>query len=246
MKLQVLAFAAHPDDTELNCAGTLIKLIQQGNKVGVIDLTQGEMGTRGNPTLRLQEAKNAAQLIGLHSRENLKLADTYLENTRENQLKIIEQVRRFQPDICFITSPQDRHPDHGKAATLLVDALFYSGLTKIETVWNSKKQAPWRPFHVFHYMQDSAFTPNIIFDISSSQELKEKAIRAFSSQFVADGDTKEPQTYISGSEFFESVRARARVLGHQIGVEYGEGFLYRGSAIPLMNMDGFLNHKPQK
>lgn len=246
MKLQVLAFAAHPDDTELNCAGTLIKLIQQGNKVGVVDLTQGEMGTRGTPALRLQEAQIAAEIIGLDSRVNLKLADTFLDNTRENQMKIIEQIRRFQPDICFITSPEDRHPDHGKATKLLVDALFYSGLSKIATTWEEKKQSPWRPFHVFHYMQDTAFAPDLIFDISSTQGLKEKAIRAFSSQILADGDTKEPQTYISGSSFFESVRARARVLGHQIGVEYGEGFLYRGAAIPLMNMDGFLQHKPQK
>lgn len=243
MKLDVLAFAAHPDDTELSCAGTLAKLVQQGLKVGVVDLTQGEMGTRGTPELRLQEAKQAAEIIGLTIRENLGLPDTGLENTRAHQLKIVEQVRRFKPDICFITAPDDRHPDHGKATRLLTDALFYSGLRKIETFWEGESQAVWRPYHVFHYMQDTPFAPDVVFDITETQSVKEKAILAFSSQFAAEGDEKEPQTYISSNRFFEVIRARAKFLGHQIGVDYGEGFKYVGGPVPLLNLDGFLGHK---
>jgi len=246
MKLDVLALAAHPDDTELNCAGTLAVLVQQGKKVGVVDLTQGEMGTRGTAELRLIEAENAADILGLAVRENLKLKDTFLENTREHQLEIIKYIRYYRPEVCFITAPQDRHPDHGKAHNLLKDALFYSGLRKIETEWNGQKQEAWRPVHVFAYMQDSPFEPDTIFDISSTQEVKEKAILAFSSQFNADKDTKEPQTYISGSDFFEAIRSRARVLGHRIGVEYGEGFLYLNGPIPMKSLDSYLEFKPKR
>jgi N-acetylglucosamine malate deacetylase 1 len=246
MKLDVLALAAHPDDTELNCAGTLAALVKQGKKVGVVDLTQGEMGTRGTAELRLLEAKHAAELLGLAVRENIGLKDTFLENTREHQLAIIRYVRHFRPDVCFITAPKDRHPDHGKAHDLLKDALFYSGLRKIETEWNGEKQEAWRPFHVFAYMQDSPFEPDIVFDISTTQSLKEDAIRAFSSQFVADSDTKEPQTYISGVDFFEAIRARARVLGHRIGVQFGEGFLYLNGPSPVKNLDSYLDFKPKR
>ncbi|TNE72516.1 bacillithiol biosynthesis deacetylase BshB1 [bacterium] len=243
MKLDVLAFAAHPDDTELSCAGTLAKLVKQGLKVGVVDLTQGEMGTRGTPELRLMEAQKAAEIIGLSVRDNLKMPDTILDNTRAYQLKIIEQIRLYKPDICFITAPEDRHPDHGKATRLLIDSLFYSGLRKIETTWNDVPQDVWRPHHVFHYMQDTPFNPDVVFDITETQSIKEEAILAFSSQFAADGDKKEPQTYISSNRFFEVIRARAKFLGHQIGADFGEGFKYVGGPLPLSSFDSFLNHK---
>ena len=246
MKLDVLAFGAHPDDTELNCTGTLLELVKQGKLVGVVDLTKGEMGTRGTPELRMVEAGKASDIIGLTIRKNVGLADTLLENTRENQAKIIPFIRAFKPDICIITAPNDRHPDHGKAHQLLKDALFYSGLTKIETYWNGEKQQQWRPFHTFAYIQDTLLEPDVIFDISASQAKKEEAILAFGSQVMVSSDSKEPQTYISGADFFESVRAKARVMGHRIGVEYGEGFLYLNGPMPLKNMDLFLHHKPKR
>lgn len=244
MKLDILAFGAHPDDTELNCTGLLLESVKQGKRVGVVDLTKGEMGTRGNPELRMLEAQKAAEIIGLAVRENVGLADTLLENTRENQVKIITYVRRYKPDSCIITAPTDRHPDHGKAHQLLKDALFYSGLRKIETFWEGEKQEPWRPFHTFAYIQDTLLEPDVIVDISVSQAKKEEAILAFGSQIMAEKDQSEPQTYISGSVFFESVRAKARLMGHRIGVEYGEGYLYLNGPMPLKDLSSFEQFKP--
>lgn len=242
MKLQILAFGAHPDDTELSCGGTLHSLVTNGCKTGVIDLTQGEMGTRGTQEQRLKEARESAKILGLTVRENLGLPDTRLDNTFENRLPIIRAVRRYRPDICFITAPADRHPDHGNASRLLIDALFYSGLRKIETTGpDSKKQEPWRPFHILHYMQNWPFTPNFIFDISNTIDVKEKAILAFKSQFMAKSGH---QTYISTKEFFDSLRGRARHYGNLVGAEFGEPFLYHGGPVPLKNMDMFLETKP--
>jgi N-acetylglucosamine malate deacetylase 1 len=247
MKLDVLALAAHPDDTELSCAGTLAALVKQGLRVGVIDLTQGEMGTRGTPEKRLQEAQDASTILGLSVRTNLGLPDCNLTNTEEHRRAIIRAVRTYQPDICFINSPDDRHPDHANAARLSIDALFYSGLVKIETVDDDGKlQQPWRPHHILHYMQDRTFTPNIVFDITDTIDLKEKAILAFTSQFNISEPGDEPATYISSRSFFDNLRARAMHFGHMIGVGYGEGFIYYGGPLPATSLNFLLGHKQKR
>jgi N-acetylglucosamine malate deacetylase 1 len=247
MKLDVLAIAAHPDDTELNCAGTLAALVRQGLKVGVLDLTQGEMGSRGTPELRRSEANEAARIIGLSMRDNLALPDCGLDNTPEHRLAIIRAVRMYQPDVCFINAPSDRHPDHGNASKLTTDALFYSGLPKLTSTDSvGNQQEPWRPFHVLHYMQDRPFEPDFVFDISDTIEIKEKAILAFKSQFNVHEAGHEPQTYISRPSFFEAIRARARHFGHLIGVDYGEGYLYHGKPIPLHDLNVLLHSKPTR
>lgn len=247
IKLDVLALAAHPDDTELSCSGTLSALVKQGLKVGVVDLTQGEMGSRGTPELRLMEANSAADIIGLTVRDNLGLPDCNLENSLGHREAIIQAVRMYRPDIVFINAPDDRHPDHGNAAKLSLDALFYSGLIKIHTFYpNGEPQDPWRPHHIFHYMQDRTFEPDVVFDISDTIDIKDKAILAFGSQFNISNPGDEPETYISSSDFFENLRARARHFGHQIGVKYGEGFKYYGGPIALKALDTFLNHKQKR
>lgn len=247
IKLDVLALAAHPDDTELSCSGTLAALVKQGLKVGVVDLTRGEMGTRGTPEQRLIEANTAADIIGLQVRDNLGLPDCGLDNTEHHRKSIIEAVRMYRPDICFINSPDDRHPDHGKAAILCIDALFYAGLQKIETFYpTGEPQEPWRPFHILHYMQDRPFVPDIVFDISDTIDIKEKAILAFGSQFNITNPGDEPETYISSTAFFDNLRARSRDFGHQIGVQYGEPFKYYGGPIPFRSLAQLLDHKPRK
>lgn len=247
MKADILAFGAHPDDTELGCSGTLASLIKQGKKVVVADLTRGEMGSRGTAKLRLQEAQKAAGIIGLSDRINLGLPDTELENTRDFQIPIIETVRRFKPHICILPAPDDRHPDHGNAADLLVDAIYYSGLVKIETKGpNRKVQEIHRPSHVLHYMQDRPFEPDFIFDISSTIDVKEQAIKAFASQFNVDDPGDEPETYISDPSFFDSLRARAKHFGHLAGFEYGEAFKYATSPFPLKNFNFLLDTSPKR
>ncbi len=247
MKLDVLAIAAHPDDTELNCAGTLAALVRQGLNVGVLDLTRGEMGSRGTPEGRLSEAAEAASIIGLAVRENLALPDCGLDNTHEHRLAIIQAVRKYRPDICLINAPSDRHPDHGNASRLTLDALFYGGLTKLASIGaDNSPQEPWRPFHVLHYMQDRPFEPDFVFDISETIEIKERAILAFKSQFNVHDSGDEPQTYISRPSFFEAIRARARHFGHLVGVDYGEGFLYQGKPIPLRDLNIFMGSKPAR
>lgn len=245
MTLDVLAIAAHPDDTELNCSGTLAALVKQGLKVGVLDLTKGEKASRGTPKERLLEAQKAAEILGIHLRENLGLPDCGLDNTAEHRNAIIQKIRTFRPKLCFINAPSDRHPDHGNASRLSIDALFYSGLKNIETNdENGNPQEPWRPFHILHYMQDRPFEPDFVFDISAFIEQKENAILAFKSQFNVKQADGEPETYISRPSFFEAIRARARHFGHLIGAEYGEGFLYHGKPIPLNDLNMFLSSKP--
>lgn len=246
-KLDVLAWAAHPDDTELCCSGTLAALVKQGLKVGVIDLTRGDMGTRGTPQQRLDEAQAAAKVIGLSVRENLGLPDTLLDNTTEHRKVIIQTLRRYRPDICFITAPEDRHPDHGNATRLLIDAFFYSGLRMIETKdKDGLAQDKWRPFHILHYMQDRVFEPDFVFDISDTMPLKKKAIHSFKSQFdVAESDNG-PKTYISSNRFFESIIGRARFYGHMIGAEFGEPFKYYGGPVPLSDVEIFRKSKPTR
>jgi len=247
IKLDVLALAAHPDDTELSCAGTLTALVRQGLKVGVVDLTRGEMGSRGTPELRLMEANAAADIVGLSVRDNLGLPDCNLENSEKHRKAIIEAVRMYRPDIIFINAPDDRHPDHGNAAKLSIDAIFYSGLIKFETFNpDGTPQEPWRPFHILHYMQDRTFEPDVVFDISETIDTKDQAILAFGSQFNVTDPGNEPETYISSSGFFENLRARSRHFGHQIGVKYGEGFKYYGGPIALQTLDVFLRHKPKR
>lgn len=246
-KVDILAFGAHPDDTELSCAGTLASLIKQGHKVAVVDLTEGEMGSRGSRELRRKEAKIAADVIGLHSRDNLRLPDTELLNTREFQLPIIQKVREYQPHICILPAPIDRHPDHGNASQLLTDAIFYSGLVKIETKDDQGQlQMPHRPSHVLHYMQNYPFEPDFVFDITDTIDQKEKAIKAFSSQFHVKDPGGEPETYISGMDFFEGLRAKARHYGHLSGFTYGEPFLYAQKPFSLTNLNFLMDTSPKR
>lgn len=240
-KLDILAIAAHPDDTELTCSGTLAKLCKQGKKVGVLDLTQGEMGTRGTPEQRLDEAQKAADILGLTVRKNLGLPDCGLQNTEYHQRLIMEVVREYQPDICLINAPDDRHPDHRDASALASDVLFYSGLDKIHTYDNiGDLQKPWRPKHILHYLQHWNLEPSIVFDITDSIEIREQAILAFESQFNNPKKEGEPETYVSTPEFFEMLRGRARHYGQLIGVEFGEPFIYRGSPVPMSSFDNLL------
>ena len=224
LKLDILAFGAHPDDVELGCAGTLLGAIAEGKKVGVIDLTKGELGTRGSISQRLSEAQLASEVMGLTIRENLEMADGFFINNKEHQLIIIETIRRFQPSIIFCNAPEDRHPDHGRAASLVAEAAFLSGLKKIQTIHNGVAQEAWRPTQVFHYIQSRNLTPNFVVDISKHIEKKMEAILAHSSQFY-DPKSNEPDTFISSAAFLEFVKGRAKELGQQIGVQYAEGFI---------------------
>lgn len=246
-KLDVLAIAAHPDDSELCCGGTLAKLIQQGKKVGVVDLTKGEMGSRGTPGQRKEESAKAAEIIGLSIRENLGLPDTQLANTRESQKKLIQKIRQYRPHICLVGTPSDRHPDHGNSTRLAIDALYYSGLTKIETFDNEgNPQKQWRPSHLLHYMQDRPFEPDLIVDITDTFETKKEAILAFETQFNVKDPGDEPETYISSREFFENIEARARHYGHLIGAKYGEPFKYYNGPMPLDSFEVFFETKPER
>lgn len=243
----ILAFGAHPDDTELGCSGTLASLVKQHLKVGVIDLTRGEMGSRGTAEIRKIEAQRASEILGLHIRENLGLPDTELLNNRENQLPIIQKIRTFRPHVCILPAPSDRHPDHGDAAKLLIDAIFYSGLIKISTKdQNGAIQKPHRPAHIIHYIQDEFLKPDFIFDISDTIKIKERAIAAFSSQFNVSDPGNQPETYISDPGFMESLRARAKVMGHMGGYTYGEGFIYHKKPFPVNNFKFLLDSAPKR
>ncbi len=226
MKLDILAFGIHPDDIELSCAGTLLIEMVKGRKVGIIDLTRGELGTRGTAETRDQEARDSAQILGIEVRDNLEMADGFFENDKAHQLKIIEVLRKYQPEIVLCNAPDDRHPDHGRAAKLVEEAAFLSGLRKIETRFEDQIQSAWRPKYVFNYIQDKYFEPDFVVDISEVIEQKTNAIRAFKTQFF-NGDDKsgEPQTYISSPEFLNSVISRSAMWGKMIGVKHAEGFL---------------------
>ena len=211
--------AAHPDDAELSCAGTILKHIAAGKKVGIVDFTRGELGTRGTPEIRLQESADATKILGLHARENLGIRDGFFRNDEETQLKLIEVIRKYQPDIVLANALEDRHPDHGKGAQLAIDACFLSGLRQIKT----GDLPAWRPTQVYHYIQDRYLEPDFVVDISAHWDQKEAAIRAFKSQFF-DPNSVEPASYISSPEFLNFIQARAMEMGHKIGVKYGEGF----------------------
>lgn len=226
MKLDILVFAVHPDDAELGCSGTILKHIALGKKVGIVDFTRGELGTRGTAETRDEEAAESAKILGLHARENLRFKDGFFKNDEAHQLEVIKMVRKYQPEIILTNALHDRHPDHGRAGDLANDAIFLSGLIKIETVLDGAVQAAWRPRLVLQYIQDRYIQPDVIIDITDFMEQKEQAIRAFKTQFDSPDDT-EPQTYISSPEFLDSVTGRAREYGKQIGVKYGEGFTSR-------------------
>ncbi len=225
MKLDLLAFGSHPDDVELGCAGMLIVEKANGKKTGIIDLTQGELGTRGTAAIRKEEARAAAIILSLDVRENLCMADGFFENNESHQRKIIEVLRKYQPEIILCNAPEDRHPDHGKGAALLNDASFLSGLAKIETSINGIKQNPWRPKYVFHYIQDRFLRPDFVIDISDAFEKKLASINAYGTQFYNPNATEEVETYISKPGFIEGIKGRAAMFGKMIGVEYGEGFI---------------------
>ena len=224
MKVDILAFGVHPDDVELGCSGTLIASIAQGKKVAVVDLTRGELGTRGSAETRDAEAADAAKIIGVQARENLKMADGFFQNDEEHQRKVITVIRKYQPEIVLCNAPEDRHPDHGRSAKLVSDAAFFSGLRKIETVYQNNKQEHWRPHYVFHYIQDRYLKPDFLFDVSDHFEQKIKAILCYSTQFNST-DNSEPQTYISTPDFLDVIKARALMFGKRIGVKYAEGYL---------------------
>jgi len=223
MKIDILAVGIHPDDVELSCAGTLLKHIAAGKTVGILDLTKGEMGTRGTPELRKQEAENAAKILGVKFREIMDLRDGLFKADEAEMMEIIKRIRKYRPEIVLCNAIEDRHPDHGRAAKLVADACFYSGLRRIETTFGDKKQEAWRPKAVYHYIQDRHIIPDFVVDVTPFVEKKMDAIKAFSSQFY-DPDSKEPLTPIAGESFLEFVKARMRVMGRDINVDFAEGF----------------------
>lgn len=223
MKLDILAIGVHPDDVELSCAGTILKEIDAGKKVGVLDLTIGELGTRGSGALRLEEAAKSSKILGLSCRENLGMADGFFKNDSDHQIAIAKILRKYQPDIVLANAIEDRHPDHGRAAKLIADACFYSGLRRIETEIDGIKQEAWRPRAVYHYIQDYFIKPDFVVPIDPYVETKIKAIKAFSSQFY-NPDSDEPESPISVPNLFDFLRGRMAQMGRYIGAEYGEGF----------------------
>ena len=239
MKLDILAIGSHPDDVELGCSGTLISEIKRGKKAGIIDLTQGELGTRGTNETRYQEAADAAKIIGLSVRENLKMRDGFFRNDEEHQLQLIKVIRKYQPEIVIGNILEDRHPDHGRAGWLIYDSCFLAGLRQIKTVGDDgQEQQKWRPKMLLHYIQDRFYEPDIIVDISDVWEQRMESVKAYKTQFLADASS-DPQTYISSPEFMEALSARARLLGKRIGVKYAEGFLSKKS-IGISSLDALV------
>jgi bacillithiol biosynthesis deacetylase BshB1 len=223
MKLDILAFGAHPDDIELGCGATIAKEVSLGKKVGIVDLTQGELGTRGSAELRIIEANNAAKILGVSVRENVGFADGFFTNDKKHQLEIIKMIRKYQPDIVLCNAIDDRHIDHGKGSKLVSDACFLSGLVKIETELEGKQQEKWRPKQVYHYIQWKNIAPDFVIDVTGFIHKKQAAVLAYSSQFY-DPNSKEPESPITSKTFIESINYRSRDLGRLIGVEYAEGF----------------------
>lgn len=227
LKLDILVLAAHPDDAELGCGGTIARHVKMGHKVGVVDFTKGELGTRGTTETRASESAESAKILGLSVRENLGLADGFFKNDKEHQLVVIQAIRRYRPEIVLANAISDRHSDHPRAASLAYDSCFLSGLAKIET-WDehSKKQEAWRPKVVYHYIQSIFSEPDFVVDISGEWETKMAAIKSYKTQFF-DPTSAEPQTYISTPEFLRMIESRAIELGHAIGTKYAEGFTVR-------------------
>jgi bacillithiol biosynthesis deacetylase BshB1 len=223
MKLDILAFGAHPDDVELGCSGTIAKEVSLGKKVGIIDLTRGELGTRGSVEIRNAESARASEILGVVVRENLDMRDGFFVNDEAHQLKVIQAIRKFQPDIVLCNAVTDRHIDHGKGSKLVSDACFLSGLIQIKTELNGETQQAWRPKLVYHYIQWQTIEPDFAVDISGFMDKKMDSVLAYGSQFY-DPNSKEPVTPITSKNFLNSVIYRAQDLGRLVGVEYAEGF----------------------
>jgi len=219
MKLDILAIGAHPDDVELGCSGTLIKHLKNGLKVGVIDLTRGELGTRGTSETREEETKNATNILGVDSRENLGLKDGFFKNSEENRITLIKKIRKYQPNIVITNAPSDRHPDHSRASELTIDACFLSGLEKVDT-----NQEVWRPKHIYHYIQFLNILPDFVVDISEEMEQKLESVLCYKTQFY-NPESTETETIISSKDFLESIKYRAKDLGRQADCEFAEGFI---------------------
>jgi bacillithiol biosynthesis deacetylase BshB1 len=227
MKLDILVLAAHPDDAELGAGGTIAKHAAAGKKVGIIDFTRGELGTRGTPETRKHEAAASAKILGITVRENLGLPDGFFQSDRDSQLSLVNSIRKYQPDVVLANAIYDRHIDHGKGASFAYDACFLAGLSKIETLdQNGDNQAPWRPTAVYHYIQSLFIEPHFIVDVSDHWNVKLNAIQAYKSQFF-DAQSNEPETYISKPGFLKMIEARGIEFGHAIGATYGEGFTVR-------------------
>ncbi|MCZ2084630.1 MAG: bacillithiol biosynthesis deacetylase BshB1 [Flavobacteriales bacterium] len=238
MKVDILAIGAHPDDVELGCGGTLAKLISEGKTVAVVDLTQGELGTRGTNLTRAEEAANASKILGFSDRVNLKMKDGFLQNSEEYQMQIVRVIRKYQPEIVFANSIDDRHPDHAKASKLISDACFLSGLVKIETTLDNENQKAWRPKQIFNYIQWKNVTPHFVVDVSDFMSKKIEACLAYKTQFY-DPTSKEPMTPISSKDFLESLTYRAQDLGRLSGVDFAEGFTSE-KLLAFKNFDGIV------
>ena len=218
-KLDILIFGAHPDDVELGCGGTIIKHVEMGFKVGIIDLTRGELGTRGNKKTRDQETHDANKILGVQIRENMNFKDGFFKDDESHKLLLIKKIREYRPDIVITNAPEDRHPDHGRSSSITTDACFLSGLDKIDT-----NQDAWRPRHIYYYIQYNHIDPDFIIDISDQIEKKEKAVLCYKSQFH-NPNSDEKETIISSKEFLESIRYRAKDLGRQSNCQFAEGFI---------------------
>lgn len=247
--LDVLALAAHPDDVELCAGGTVCLLAQQGYDVGIVDFTRGQLGSRGTPELRMEEAQRAAEIIGLTARENLGMMDGDIRNTKAAQRQVIEVVRRYRPDIVLINPPECRHPDHGDASKLSTDALYYSGLQEVETTGpNGNAQEPWRPHHVLHYMQAVSFEPTVVVDVTDVWEQRIDALQAFRSQFHNpdyEAAEDEPETFVSNPDFFEWIESRARTYGYTVGAKYGEPLRYRRGPFGVTDLPAVLSKEKE-
>ena len=238
MKLDVLAFGVHPDDVELSCSGLLLVEKNNGKKTGIVDLTEGELGTRGSAEIRYREAADAAMILGVDIRENLQLADGFFKNDEEHQRKVIRLIRKYKPEVIICNAPEDRHPDHGRSAKLVSDASFLSGLSKIETTDNGLIQEAWRPKYVLHYIQDRYLKPDFVVDITAVFEKKLEAVKAYKTQFY-NPDLNEPATYISSPDFLDSIIYRSKMFGKMIGVKYAEGFI-SDKIIGIKNFDALI------
>ena len=233
MKVDILVFGAHPDDVELGCGGTVIKLVEQGKKVGIIDLTRGELGTRGTAQSRKVECENATKILGVAVRKNMDFKDGFFKDDEAHKLALIKKIRKYCPEIVIANAPTDRHPDHGRASQIVVDACFLSGLEKVNT-----KQKVWRPKAIYHYIQFNHLQPDFVIDISRQMEKKIEAVKAYKTQFY-NSDSKETETIISKKGFLESLKYRAQDLGRQANCEFAEGFI----AHQMLKVDSFFDIK---
>ena len=238
MKVDILAIGAHPDDVELGCGGTLYKLIKSGKSVAIVDLTKGELGTRGTDETRKIEAAEASKILGISYRENLGMKDGFFQNDEEHQLQVVKIIRKYRPEILFCNAIEDRHPDHGKGSKLVSDACFLAGLRKIETIYEDENQEIWRPKQVFHYIQWKELTPDFVVDISQEMDKKIEACLAYKTQFY-DPNSKEPITPIATKDFLESLTYRAQNLGRLSGVNFAEGFITE-KLLAFKNFDGII------